>query len=467
MINGIKSSFKFLIVLLSGLALISCATIGKSSYQIKKYEEVTLDNGLQVLLIHDDSLPYMTMTMLVKAGSSQDLGDRPGIGYLTTELIDKGTTNRSAQKVADDLALMGADFRASTDSDYSILEARSLSEYEDNFIKLFSEIVTQPAFPNNEVSRTKKQTMAMIQKLVDEPRGFSSLVHESQLYGSHPYSQPSFGSRKSIESIKKKDIVKHYLKFFRPNNAILAITGDFDQKNVRAKVAAAFANWSSRDVVNPQSPPIAQVQGTKVLVVDKKGLNQAQILFGRIGITRNDPDFLNLRLATTVLGGAFHSRLMNEVRTKRGLTYGISSAFDARLEKGPFVISTFTRNDKVGETVGTTLQVLKDFVDKGVNQQELESAKQLMKGQFPRSLETPEALARNMLLLKFYSIPFTYLQNYYSLVNKLTVSSVNTAIKKHLSPESMLITLYTDSNETVSQVKPFGEVQSKKSSDFF
>lgn len=447
--------------------LCGCATSVTSTFKIKPYEEYTLDNGLEVILIKDETLPAVSMTMLVKSGSSQDPSDKAGIGHMTSELLDKGTTRRSASKIAEELAAMGAEFSASTDNDYSMFTARSLSDYETALIELFAEIVTQPSFPNPEIAREKKQLLSVIQKLVDEPRGFTNLAHEHFLYGGHPYGQPAFGTRKSVQEIRKKDLVKHYLQNFRPNNSILAITGDFDAKAIRQKIAFSFGNWQSRELKSIALEQATPLSGTHILVVDKKGLNQAQIRFGHLGITRKDPDFLNLRIASTVLGGAFHSRLMDEVRVKRGLTYGITSQFDPRLGQGPFLISTFTRNDKVGDTVGTTLKTLKEFIANGITEDELASAKQLLKGQFPRSLETSEALAGNMLILKYYGISYDYLQNYFSMVDALTVSSVNQAIKKHFSADNILITLYTDSSETLQQLKPFGEVELKRNSDFF
>jgi zinc protease len=159
------------------------------------------------------------------------------------------------------------------------------------------------------------------------------------------------------------------------------------------------------------------------------------------------------------LGGAFASRLNQRVRDDLGLTYGISSGFEARKFQGPFLMDTFTRNDKVGETIGASLEVYRTFVEKGLSEEELQASKSVIVGQFPRAVETMDALAYQMLLLRYYGIPDSYLTQFVKNVNALSLVEVNAAIKKYFRPDQLDIVVYGDSTSVEKQLKKFGAVQ--------
>jgi zinc protease len=191
-------------------------------------------------------------------------------------------------------------------------------------------------------------------------------------------------------------------------------------------------------------------------------LQQAQIRFAEPGIARNNQDFLTLRLANLILGGAFASRLNQKVRDDLGLTYSISSRFEALKNTGGFEISTFTRNDKVGETIKSSLAVLKDFIEGGVTDKELDAAKALLVGQFPAAIETVDRLAFNLLILRLNGIDDSYLKDFFTNVNGISRSDVNAAIKKYFSSDKMKILVYADGTKVADQLKTIGAVETVK-----
>ncbi len=455
-----KNTVLFIAVLLS----LGCSSSpisfggGGEKFKLRPYKDVTLKNGLKVLLIEDKTLPYISLGMLIKVGSSQDPAGLSGLNDMVSELLDKGTRKHSAIELSDQMAQYAGDFNASAGIDATYASASALSFNEDKLLGHFAEIITEASFSKLELERLRKRRLAQIKQMADDPDGLTEVAFEEFLYGQHPYARPVAGKLKDVRAISKKHIIKHYLQYYRPGNAQLAIVGTYSP-NIVEKLEAAFAKWSDRPVTQRTLTGYPQGTGRNVLVVDKGDLQQAQIRFGHKGIRRNNEDFVALRVANAILGGGFSSRLMEEVRVKRGLTYNVSSGFDARLDEGPFVISTFTRPDKIGETVKEVLRVVAEYQETGPTELELSEAKALLKGQFPRTLETPEALASNLLYLRFYGVTDNYLTTYLQEVERLKVADLKRVIKQHFNSENMQILIHAPRAKTVPQLEGVGPVE--------
>ena len=204
-------------------------------------------------------------------------------------------------------------------------------------------------------------------------------------------------------------------------------------------------------MVNPVPVPTQAINRWKV--ENKPSAQQTQIRIGHIGLKRSHPDYMSVRLANFILGGDFTSRLNQRIRDDLGLTYSISSSFDFRLNEGPFLISTFSRHDVVGKVLEETLKMMNDFVDKGVTEQELNTAKSVFKGQFPAVIETADRYAGNINALRFYGVGEAYLANFNQLVSAVSVKQVNEAIKKYFKTQNLTVVLYTDKEKVMSQLK--------------
>ena len=457
---------KNVILLLTVFLLSACSTspIG-SDFEVRDYDEVKLSNGLKVLLIKDNSLPYISAGLLVKIGQSNDPDGKSGLTSFVAQLMSRGTQNYKAPELAEELGKLGTEFSASVDTDYTLFSMGTLSQHEDRLLELFGEIMGRQSFNDNEIRRLKRQTVSSIKKSVDDPSSFADILYEAYIYGPHPYGRTINGTVSSVRSIQRKDIIRHYLKYFRPNNATLAVVGNFD-KDIKSRLEKHFADWTKRDTKAEPLPEVEKVEGRKIRLVNKPDLVQAQIRLGHIGIKRSDPDFLKLRVANTILGSGFVSRLMDEIRDNLGLTYSIRSQFHSRLWEGPFVVSTFTKNKTVGKTVQETLRIIEEFKEQGVTEEEVNSAKNYLLGVFPQAIDTPEKLAFNLLILDFFGISRDYLDNYVDNISDITTQEVNQAIKKHFTPENIKILVYANSQKVIKQLKPVGEIESRVYSEF-
>jgi zinc protease len=425
----------------------------RSGYHLRTFEEKTLPNGLRLLFIPDNSLPYVSFSLLIRSGSAQDPKGQEGLSSMVAELLNKGTTKRSATQIATELGNMGAEFDANSAYDYSVLSASSLSPQADQLLSNVLEITTTPSFPDAEIERARKQTLAQLARLPDNADAFADLAFSSYLYGDHPYGRPTIGTVNSVKALKKKNIIQTYLKTYRPNNAILAVVGQLTPE-IRAKVESGFGAWQKRDLAPTTWPETPKIEGLGIRVVDYPAIVQAQVRIGNMGIKRKDPDFLALRVGNTILGGAFASRLNDRVRKDLGLTYNIGSGFDARMETGPFAVETFTKNASVGQLVSETLKVLEQFKTQGATNEEVSRTKGYLKGIFPAAIETPEKLAFNLMLLRHYGIADTYLTNYLRDIDALSTSDINRAMAKALNTKDIRVLVYSKAADVVPQLEP-------------
>lgn len=420
---------------------------------LRDFDELTLTNGLRLIFIPDATLPYFSLSMLIRSGSAQDPKGQEGLSSMVAELLNKGTKARTATQIADEIGGMGAEFDSNAAYDYSVVTASSLSSQGDQLFKNVIEIVTTPTFPDAEIERTRAQALAQIARLPDNADAYADLAFSAYLYGEHPYGRPTIGTAKSIRELKKKNIIQAYLRAYRPNNAIVTVVGQFTPE-LRKKIEAGFSAWAKRDVPETKLPDPDKVEGLSIRVIDKAGLVQSQIRMGHLGIKRTSPDFLALRVGNTVLGGAFSSRLNDRVRKDLGLTYGISSGFDARLQTGPFAVETFTKNASVGQAVKESIKVLEQVKAQGVTSEEVERTKGYLKGIFPAAIETPEKFAFNLMLLRHYGIADTYLSNYLSDIDDLSTGEINRALARSIDPKNMRILVYSQAKDVVSQLEP-------------
>ena len=415
---------------------------------------VELENGLKIYFIEDQTLPRVSLEMLVKVGLPQEPKDLDGLNALTAELLEQGTQKKSATELADEFGQIGTDMATAPGGDFTFLSADSLAKDKSQLLNLFSDVVLNPAFKESEIARLKSNVKARILKKIDNPSGYIDDQFDKFLFGDHPYAKDIAGDLQSIKKITKSQITKHYLTWYRPNNCTLAVVGSLTPE-FEKQVMTAFKEWKPRPLKFEPLKELTQVNGVQVKLFSKTGLKQTQIRMGRLGVERKTPDFLALRAANEILGGGMASRLMQKVRDQLGLTYGISSGFEFRKDKGAFLISTFTKNESAGQTLQEAIKVYNQFIEEGVTERELEAAKAQMIAQFPRSLETADRYGYNLLLLDFYEIPSSYLTDFIKNVEKISVADVNQAIRKYLAVDQLKIVVFGDEKQILGQLESF------------
>lgn len=421
------------------------------------HQEMELSNGLKVMFIRDTSLPRINIMALINSGAINDPMASSGLSYLTASLLDEGSKKHSSSEIAEQLEGLGASLSIQPGYDFTYMSIKGLSYTKLQLLDSFLEVLLSPKFEQKEFDRVKKQIIGSLHKMEDDPNQFADHLVAKVLFQNHPYARPTMGEPSSVEKIQRKDVLGYYQRYYLPKNTKLAVVGDFDDHFIQ-QVKTKFSTWIS-DRTPPALTTNEAPQATAgIYLKNKKGLVQTQIRLGHLFVKRSHPEFMGLRAANMVLGGAFASRLNQKVRDDLGLTYGVSSAFDARQFSGPFVIETFTRNDKVNETISASLGVYREFSQKGITQAELDAAKSTLIGQFPRAVETTEALAYQILALRFYGINESYLTQFVTNVKALSLEHVNSLLKTYFQPEQLGIVVYGDGDVIGTQLKGLGTV---------
>ncbi|MFN9069114.1 MAG: M16 family metallopeptidase [Bdellovibrionales bacterium] len=404
-------------------------SVGKN-YKNERLE--TLPNGLKVYFIQDESLPVVDFQLLIPVGASQDPVSQEGLYSLTARLLDKGTQTKSALEIADAFADVGSDFSAGAGHDFLILSTQALITQLDPVLNLTSDVLFNPIFPDEEIIRERQQMLVQLKSRKDRSGSFAETIFAQNFFGGHKYGDDLLGNEESLKKIQRKDIQNFYKKFFQPQGARLAVTGKLNPE-IENKVRNLFSKWPATGSYQKLEHPLKiKTPSEKNRFFESPHKAQTEIRMALPGLARSNKDFLSLRLINEVLGGSFASRLNQRIRDDLGLTYSIYSYVDARDQGGAWVISTSTKNESAEKTISEIRQVLQKFYDEGISLSELEAAKNLIKAQLPRALETSDKLGFNLIALDFYGVDKDYLINFNKNVDEIKLNSLNQILKKYL-----------------------------------
>jgi zinc protease len=423
---------RLLVLLVSSIATLAHAA---DELTLPVVTRVTLPNGLRVVVAEYHELPLLDFVVFVGAGASQDPKGEEGVAMLTATSLKRGTKRMSAEELADAIESLGGAVGAAAGADATVATAEFLAADFDAGLGFLRQVLREPAFAGDEVRRARDEQLAGLVAGLEEPGVIAERCFAPFLYGAHPYALPPDGRRQSVAKLDRGDVRDFYDRWYRPNNTILVLVGDVAAADAVRRIEAAFGDWEPRPDAVPTRAGAPQAVGSRrVLLVDKPDATQTQIRVGAIGMTRRDPDLLSSQVANTILGGGFTSRLIEELRVKRSLTYGAWSAFVARQVGGDFRIQTFTKTPTTLETTQLALAVLDDFRSHPPAAKLVAKAKTYMRGQFPLRLETPDAIAMRLAEIEFNGLPADELETYRTRVTAVTPEIAGRAARAHMPP---------------------------------
>ena len=394
--------------------------------------------GAKVMFVEARELPMFDLRLTFAAGSSQDQ-NHPGIALLTNAMLNEGVAGKDVGAIAQGFEGLGADFSNGAYRDMAVASLRSLSDADKRTpaLKLFAEVVGKPTFPADSLARIKNQLLAGFEFQKQNPGKLASNELFTRLYGSHPYAHPSEGDAKSLPGLGIDQLRAFHKRAYAAGNAVIAIVGDLSRveaEQVAAQVSTALPK-------GPGLPKLAQpaVPNAGVTHIDFPS-KQTQMFIAQLGIDRQDPDFAALSMGNQILGGgSFGTRLMSEVREKRGLTYGVYSAFTPMQVRGPFLINLQTRAELGDGTLKLVQDILRDYLKTGPTQQELDNAKREQAGSFPLSNASNASIVGQLGAIGFYDLPLSWMEDFQQQSQALTVEQVKAAMNKHLDADKLVI----------------------------
>jgi zinc protease len=386
--------------------------------------EQTLPNGLRVIVIERRETPLVSAQLLIKNGGEVDPPELAGLADMTANLLTKGTQTRDATKIAQDVESLGASLDSGARWDSSFATVSGMSSKIAQAMEILADVVRHPTFKSEEVERLRQQYLDNVTLALGDPGTIARLVAARVVFGDSPYGHPVSGTTESLTRITAADITKMHARYYRPDNAILVIGGDIDAKDGVALATKYFGDWQKPTTPLPTLSAGMENTGSKtgrIVVIDKPDAGQAAVYLARTGINRKDPDYFRGIVSNSVLSG-YSGRLNQEIRIKRGLSYGAGSQLDTRRDVGPFLASAQTKNESGAQVADLLLGEINRLSSAPPADVELTPRKAVLIGNFSRNLETAGGLVGQVGSLALYGLGLDEINRYIN-----NVQAVNTA----------------------------------------
>lgn len=407
--------------------------------------ERTLSNGLRVIAFRQRtgpkslSLPLISAHLLVGGGSSAESESEAGLAALTSSLLTQGTTRRTAVETAQAVDALGARLDASSGYDASVIAVSATTPVFGAAFDLLSEIIRQPAFAPAEFERVRTKAINDFALTYSNPSALARLVAQRIAYGAAPYGHPVAGTAETLAALGRDRVAYFHERHVRPDNATLVIGGDCSPEDAFALVERALGDWRAPSVPLPIATPFgAPPASARVIILDKPDAGRTAIVAGRVAIARKSPDYTNGVVATAVLSG-YSGRLNQEIRVKRGLSYGASAQLSPRREPGLFLASTLVDHAKVAEATRVIVETLQGVAAEPPAAAELLTRKATVSGAFSRSIETIDGIAGVFGDLVLYDVPLAELGEYLPRVEAVQPADVQAFARAYIAPDPFIV----------------------------
>lgn len=397
--------------------------------------KIVTSNGMTVLVLEQHFLPIVEIHSLIKAGSAQDPPDKAGLANLVASLLDEGTTTRTSKQLAEQIDFVGGTLEAKASEDFTTASARVLKKDIDLGFTLLADMLQHPAFHKQEFERIRTQILGEMASDNDDPGHIAMKAFNQLVFHGHPYRWPVNGTEETLNKITLADVQAFYGREYSPSQVILTIVGDVTIEQATTLVQTHFGAWKKGTATARNTKKPSPIERRTVQLIEKD-LTQSTIVLGHGGLPRAHPDFYAVTVMNYILGaGGFSSRLMDSIRDKQGLAYGIMSHFDGRLMPGSFWINLQTKAETTNQAINGVLSEIKSIRDAPVSDQELAEAKSFLIGSFPLRFDTTAKLAQVLAQVEFYGLGFEYFSQYPKWIDRVTKEDVQRVAKQYLDPQ--------------------------------
>ncbi len=406
-----------------------------------------LPNGLILLHSEQKALPIVRVVLAVRAGSVTEPPEKAGLANLTADMLNEGTAKRSSREISDQIEFVGGELATSGGEDYITVTLSVLKKDVELGFDLLSDIVLNPAFRDDEIKRRKTIIKSSIRQQKEEPGVVASKAFRKAVFGDHPYGRPVEGTEESLDVITRDDIVGFHREYYAPNNSILSVVGDITKKELQSLLDKYFKGWARKGIAERPLPKPQPAAAPRVIKIDKD-LTQTNIILGNLGINRGNPDYYAVTVMNYILGGGgFASRLMDDIRDNKGLSYDVHSFFSANKYGGSFQAGLQTKNRTAGVAVEEILKEMERIRTEPVTDKELSDAKSYLTGSFPLRIDSTKKMANFLIPVEFYELGLDYIDRYKRLIESVTKEDVLRVAKKYLDTKGYVLVMVGNMKE--------------------
>jgi zinc protease len=415
-----------------------------------------LPNGLTVIHYHNPGLPLVAAELVVRSGSDANPEDQPGLAGYTADMLEQGTATRSAPRIADEIAQLGAFLGSASTVDASTISLLSLRSTFAKALDVMADVVQHPAFPTAEVERQRASRIGELAQQRDDPALVAAVAGNGALYGKrHPYGYGQLGTEQSIRATTRDDLYQFWRRHYVPANAALIVSGDIGEDELRKLAMARFGAWPRNDAaitsLDDPSPTRA-----RLVVVDKPGAPQTALRVSLVAAARKTPDYPAMQVMNAALGGLFSSRINLDLREEKGYSYGVFSDFRYDRTPGPFIIAGSVRTDVTGPSVAEIFKQVRGMRDQPLPAQELAGARDSQVYSLPGQFETNSGIGASLAETWIFDLPQDYWRLLPDQFRRVSAAQVQAVARKYLQPEQMKVIAVGDQKAILPQLKTLG-----------
>ncbi len=424
-----------------------------------KFITTALPSGTPIYLVENHGQPLVSISIYFQGGSSSDTISTQGLASLSAELLTKGTANRTATEIAEQIDFVGGSLGASASWDSTTISTAVLSRYLTTAIELLADVALNPLFAQEEVDRIRTQRLASIKHAKSDAGYLADVQVSKSIYQSHPYSHEAAGTESTIASFQSEALQTHYARINSPSNAFFVVAGDVTESEIVRLLSNAFSSWKgiAKAPLTNEMPTLPSKPQVKL--IGRPQSVQSALRVGHLAITRSHPDYVQCYVLNMLLGGYFNSRINQNLREKNGFTYGARSYFDARKQTGAFIASTEVRTEVTAAAIREIIVEIDRIRTEAVSPEELSMVKQYIIGSFPLSIETPQQIASRVAAIVLYGLGNGYYDTFRDTVAATTSDDLLRAAQEHLHPKVLSIAVSGDAKALESELGIFGDLE--------
>jgi zinc protease len=401
---------------------------------------------------HD--LPLLSVAIAFRSGATHDPPGKEGLARITARMLRRGSRGLSADAIEERIDLLGGELGADASHSASSLSFEVLKRSAAPFVELAASVLAEPAFDQEELARLLREAEAELIEARDNDRGLAGRAFRRTLFRGHPYGRRVAGSIESLRGITRDDVVAFYKRHYTRENALVAVSGDVTHTEAARLVERVLDGLPAGEPIGDEVPPPERLPGRHLILVDKGERTQTQMIVGSLGTHAQDSDHVPLMVANTAFGGTFTARLMQEIRAKRGWSYGAYSRVGFDRQREAFTISTAPAATDAAACLALELEMLGAFLRDGVTAEELDAVKSYLVRSHAFEIDTAKKRVHQKLEVALFDLPEGYHELYVERVRAVTVGAANAAVRERLTDKDLVVSVVASREELAG---PLGE----------
>ena len=419
------------------------------------------------LLVEDRTRPISTMSVNLAGGQLADPKGKEGLAFLTSQMLTRGTKQRTQAELSEALETLGSHLGISVARESTAIVGDALTRNFDAFEALVAEMLNEPSFPEEELEKLKRQTLAELKQVRDNDAALAKRFFVRAFYGDHVYGRPLRGTEESLSKITRDDVVDFYQNHYSAEGSISGACGDLTQARFQSYVDRITEGLPAPKQDAPEiAAPMDWEPGYRLDLVDKPERSQTQVFIGHPTLHANHDDYIALYLAHIIFGGTFTARLSQEIREKRGWSYGAYSYLHGDKHLGTFILRFYPGHGDTIPALEVADQLLRDYHQHGPTAEELENARRYIVNSHPMTLETAEKQLHERLACRMLGRDPAWLQTFIPAIKALTLEDLKRAIKRHLTPDDVVTTVVCSAEGLSEQLSAWGRPKRTRVIDY-